>query len=215
MKTQEKPSSISGEALPSIEQRERFGPPGSTSLAELTDGRAAGEFRSTYPGLAWAQIAAEFFYLTVVLLGAMLGLFWLAKASLLGPPHEFFPWLVGDPLPNGKLALWITVGLSGVCGGSVFSLKWLYHTVAKKRWHRDRIVWRLVVPLLSSVLSIFTGMMITSGLVPFFSETSLTNLLVAAGFGFFVGLFSDNVIAALQRLAHRTFGTVNQRGGEA
>ncbi len=107
MKTQEKPSSISGEAITSIERPENFAPPGPTNLADLTDGRAPGEFQSTYPVLAWAQIVVEFLYLIVVLLGAMLGLIWLAKALVLGPPHEFFPWLVGEPTPSGKLSLWI------------------------------------------------------------------------------------------------------------
>ena len=34
--------------------------------------------------------------------------------------------------------LWIAVGLSGVVGGTSFALKWLYHSVAKALWNRDK-----------------------------------------------------------------------------
>jgi hypothetical protein len=101
-------------------------------------------------------------------------------------------------------------GLGGFCGGCSASLKWLYHTVAKQRWHRDRIIWRLVVPVLSAVLSTFSGLLIFSGIVPILSKSPLSNPAGAAAFGFLVGFFSDNVLAGLQRFALSTFGTVDK-----
>jgi len=35
-----------------------------------------------------------------------------------------------------------------------------------------------------------------------------------AALGFFVGLFSDNLLAALQKIAFRVFGTVDDRPGK-
>ena len=34
-----------------------------------------------------------------------------------------------------------------MAGGSTFATKWLYHSVAKAEWNRDRIVWRFVAPI--------------------------------------------------------------------
>ena len=210
----ERPSPTSVDAILSAKPPEEFGPPGITSLATLTDGREPGDFKSVYPWSVWIQIATELVYLLFVLIGSLAALILLARSVLIDPSPQFLPWLFGNGSPNETLVLWFVVGLSGVCGGSTSALKWLYHTVAKQRWHRDRIIWRLVVPPLSSVLSVFTGMMITSGIVPFFSSTSITNPIVGAGFGFFVGLFSDNLLASLQRLAYRIFGTVDRRRHE-
>jgi len=74
------------------------------------------------------------------------------------------------------------------------------------------VVWRVVVPPLSSVLAVFAGLMIVSGLIPFLSKTPFENPATGAAFGFFVGLFSDNLLAALQKLAYRIFGTVDKGG---
>ena len=189
---------------------EEFGPPEVTSLATLTDGRTFGDFKSSYPPTAWLQILLELLYLVAILIGSLIALICLAKVVLLGQPHEFFPRLLGNAGANEVLSVWFAIGLSGAIGGSTSALKWLYHTVAKKRWHRDRVIWRLLVPILSAVLAVFSGLMITSGLLPFFSNTSLMNPAIGAAFGFFAGLFSDNVLASLQRLAHRVFGTVEK-----
>jgi hypothetical protein len=61
------------------------------------------------------------------------------------------------------------------------------------------------------VLAVFTALMIISGIVPFLNHTSLAGPASGAALGFFVGLFSDNVLAALQKLAFRIFGTTDER----
>lgn len=189
-----------------------FGPPEVTSAESLTDDRNRGDYASVYPWTAWIQIIFELLYLLSMLLGALFGLALLASALLLGPPRDFLPWLTGGPPPNSEMSLWLATGLAGVCGGCAFSLKWLYHGVAKQRWHRDRFIWRLIVPILSAVLAVFTGMMILSGLLPTLKATSLASPAAGAGLGFFVGLFSDNLLASLQRVAKRLFGTVDRSG---
>lgn len=207
-------SPVSDTAKSTDVQPEDFRPPDVTSLASLTDGRDLGDYRSYYDFAAWAQIVAELLYLVSILVVALGSLAAVGMSIVLGASHQVMPELLGTMPNNAALLLWATVGLSGVCGGATSSLKWHYHSVAKRRWHRDRIIWRLVVPLLSGVLAVFTGLMITSGLIPFFSNTALDNPAIGAGFGFFVGLFSDNLLASLQRLAYRVFGTVNRRGHE-
>jgi hypothetical protein len=54
--------------------------------------------------------------------------------------------------------------------------------------------------------------MIISGIVPFLNRTSLAGPASGAALGFFVGLFSDNLLAALQKVAFRVFGTVDESG---
>jgi hypothetical protein len=117
--------------------------------------------------------------------------------------------LIGGPTESTPLVVYAAVTFAGICGGCASSLKWLYHAVAKQRWHRDRLIWRLVVPPLSGILAVFTALMIISGIVPFLNRTSLAGPASGAALGFFVGLFSDNLLAALQKVAFRVFGTVD------
>lgn len=109
------------------------------------------------------------------------------------------------------MLLAITVTLSGVAGGAAFALKWLYHSVAKWSWNRDRILWRLIVPFLSGSLAFFVSTMISADLISVFNSGFFQNFYGALGGGFFIGYFSDNVLAALQNLAVKWFGTVDKR----
>lgn len=185
-------------------------PPGVTDLASLTDGRRPGEYVTIYPTCAWVQICAEFIYLIVIEAAAGLALVLLALYVLHGAPGNLFFDALGPYENNKHLVAYASIGLAGTCGGCTFALKWLYHTVAKMQWHRDRLVWRIVVPISSSLLAVFSGLMIISGLVPFLSKAPLMVPTTGAAYGFFVGLFSDNVLAALQKLAFNVFGTVDK-----
>lgn len=102
------------------------------------------------------------------------------------------------------------VAVGGACGGFAFALKWLYHSVAYGWWNQDRLVWRLVVPMLSATLALFTALMIGSGLIPLFNAKIADGPRMGAAFGFFVGFFSDNLLAALQRVADQTLGTLGR-----
>lgn len=179
--------------------------------ASLTDGRDPGDYRSRYARDAWFQIIAELTVVTTLLLLALVGLFSIARHAIHGQTSGFVADLLG-PYPSSRRLLELAaMSLGGLCGGCSSSLKWLYHSVGKAIWNRDRIIWRLTVPVLSAVLGVFTGLMVGSGLVPFLSRTPFERLGSCAAFGFFIGIFSDNVLAALQNLANRTFGTVRDR----
>ena len=196
-------------------QPEDFGPPDVTSLASLTDGRVPGDFTTRYSVSAWIQICAELSYLLLVLAAGILCLAWMARAVVLAVPGGVFGELFGQAPRNASLLVWTAAALAGACGGAASALKWLYHSVAKQQWHRDRVIWRIVVPPLSAVLSVFAGLMIVSELIPIFNRTLFRSPATGAAFGFFVGMFSDNLLALLQKLAFRIFGTTDKGAGEA
>lgn len=200
------------ELLTDNEKNDGLHHPEANSLASLTDGRVESEFLSNYPPRAWVQIVVELFYLVFILVGSIYFLIEISRTILMKNELVFWSWNFGVYPENKSLLIWIVMGIAALCGGAASSLKWLYHTVAKKRWHVDRVIWRFVVPLLSSVLSVFTGMMVSTGLLPpIFSQTAFENLVFCAGFGFFLGFFSDNLLAWLTNKAYKVFGVVNSK----
>lgn len=215
MKTSGERSHVSAVPQPSTDARpEAFDPPSFTDLASLTDGRREASYKSAYPASAWFQITLELVYLLAFLVIAF-GMLALIAKNIVFQETSGLIFKIAGPYPaSGPLLTWAAVTLGGACGGCAFALKWLYHTVAKMRWHRDRIIWRVVVPMLSAVLAAFLGLMVVSGLVPFLNKAPLSSPAVGAAFGFFVGIFSDNVLSGLQKLAFRIFGTVDRNALE-
>jgi hypothetical protein len=183
------------------------------------DHRHLGDWGSRYTTAAWRQISVEFAYLVIVLFSAIILLAWIgyhiAPPSLLDKrPIPLFGLNFVYPRDR-KFLLWMAVGLSGVAGGTSFSLKWLYHSVAKALWNRDRILWRLIVPFLSGTLSVFVSMLVASGILSLIDQRFFNNFFGAVGIGWLLGYFSDNVLASLQKLAHKWFGTVDEPKGES
>lgn len=131
----------------------------------------------------------------------------LSASPLLLPNARPGTWLGISGL-SPEMAIWGSAMLGGLCGGCAFALKWLYHGVANGKWHQDRTVWRVVVPILAAVLAVFTTLMVGSGVIPIFSRTVFDSWKAGAAFGFFIGFFSDNLIASLQRFAKQTLGTL-------
>ncbi|MGH7021977.1 MAG: hypothetical protein ACREEB_00140 [Caulobacteraceae bacterium] len=121
------------------------------------------------------------------------------------------PLLADTPNIVRVLQLWLAVFFSGVLGGATFSTKWLYHSVSWNEWNRDRVVWRLSVPILGGLMAVFTGCMIMSGIIPLLSKDLFGRMVSGSGFGFFVGLFADNFLAALQKFATRLLGTLGRK----
>jgi hypothetical protein len=117
------------------EQRDSFSPPEPTSLASLTDGRCVGQYQSTYSVGAWIQIIAELGYLLVLLGLSLAILALLAKFAVLKESKGLVSGLIGDAATSAPLVVYAAVAFAGICGGCASSLKWLYHSVAKQRWH--------------------------------------------------------------------------------
>lgn len=167
------------------------------------DHRERGEYASRYPASVWVQVVAEL----VVLIGALGFSVYALAFTIWAQSHK----------PSGPLEAalhgcmpWTAVFFAGVAGGCLFALKFLYHTVAKEEWNRDRVLWRFIVPLNSGTLAVCSGFGISAGVIPFLDAEAFENIYAAMFFGFFIGHFSDNFLAALQRLALDWFGTVDR-----
>ena len=131
---------LSSSGAPENCNPEEFTSPEPPSLSSLTDGRKIGDFVSVYPNIAWVQIIAEFVYLIAIMLAAFYALAELAIFAVKQPTTGFLFDLFGPAPANLRLIAYASIALAGACGGCTASLKWLYHTVAKNRWHRDRLV---------------------------------------------------------------------------
>lgn len=183
-----------------------------TDETDLTDGRNDGDWRSRYSKAAWAQIALELLYLVTLIL---LGIAFLLDSIAHTPPQMAKPGFVYSGIVrlhiSDEYSRWIALAIAGLLGGTVFDLKWLYHSVAKGLWNCDRVLWRLIVPFNSSMVSLFTGFLFASGVIPFLRNESFEEIYTILGFGFVFGYFSDSILAALQNLARHIFGTLEDR----
>lgn len=175
----------------------------------LRDGRDAGEWESAYPGKVLFQIYAELVYLLALLGASIYFLCSTVFEKVAQIPYGDAAQPAGGMDP--QQAYWFAVALGGTIGGAVFALKWHYHSVAKRIWHRDRLVWRITAPILSGVLATFVIMMIRSEIIPLLSVEKLKSVLGGVSFSFFLGLFSDNLLASLQNLAAQMFGTLKDK----
>lgn len=75
-----------------------------------------------------------------IYIGTLLGVDLAALAAVsVGTLTCIVPDRYVEPLQSYVLA-----GLGGLLGGLVFCGKWLYHSIAKGRWHQDRRMWRFL-----------------------------------------------------------------------
>lgn len=179
-----------------------FGPKPDTSPYLDNDRRQRGEYKSRYPWHVWLQVIIELLVLLIALSFAL-----YVVALSVWPNHPPI-WVLDQFVQQARP--WPAVFSAGVAGGCLFALKFLYHAVAKEEWNRDRVLWRFIVPLNSGTLALFSGFGITAGVIPFIDQKLFENIYIALFFGFFIGHFSDNFLAALQRLALDWFGTVDR-----
>jgi len=179
-------------------------------LPDYDDGRETGDWNSRYDARAWFQIVVEFLLLFFYLIFAN----YFLLESIIEKPEEnvregfVYSSLFGVHIAEEN-AKWIALALAGFVGGAVFDLKWMYHSVAKGIWNIDRCLWRIIVPFNSAMVSLFTGFLFASGVIPFLKNDSFEDFYVLLGFGFVFGYFSDNILAALQNLAKKAFGTLD------
>jgi len=179
-------------------------------LSDYDDRRSDGDWKSRYNGRAWFQIIIEFLLLFLYLVVAN---YFLIEAITKKPEENTLDGFIYSSLFSvyvaEEKAKWIALALAGFVGGAVFDLKWMYHSVAKGIWNVDRCLWRIIVPFNSSMVSLFTGFLFASGVIPFLKNESFEDYYVLLGFGFVFGYFSDNILAALQNLAKKAFGTLD------
>ena len=154
------------------------------------DGHSLWEWGTKYDGDAWKSIWFDFIYLMVLLLLALVALYllyadhlylWHAKVSANTP----------DPIMFKKEMYCI---LMGFLGGITYSIKILYKTVARGKWHKDRLLWRLATPWVSLVFAIVVASLMTQQI---FSMSNYAAILI----GFFAGYFSESAIGKLYEIA--------------
>jgi hypothetical protein len=115
---------------------------------------------------------------------------------------------------GGKRFQYLLIAMAGALGGALFSLKWLFHTVATGEWNEDRRIWRFLVPLSGSVIAVIFAAIFQSGLIALFNTESFKNLEIAFAFGALVGYFSDGLVGVMTNIARILFGTVRDRNGD-
>lgn len=172
--------------------------------ADYTDGRTALEWETKYPPEARKKICAEAIYLGIMFVAFLVATFAILKYWDRHPhPAAGNP----DTLWLGYLSVWV----GGTMGGLMFNIKWLYHTVAKRIWHEDRLLWRIFQPHVSGAVALFTLLLIASGLVQVFNADLINHPVTVLGFGFLTGYFSDKALAKLTETADAIFGPTKGR----
>jgi hypothetical protein len=169
---------------------------------DYTDGRKLGDWRSRYDKDAWSSIRWEAAYLTILLLvvSAAMFLIWL------GYPQRRLGLSESKSFVFARYGL---AGLSGMFGGVLFGMKWLYHSVAKQLWNLDRRWWRYFTPVISGGLAFATILVVESFGV--FDPNLVSTDARTTAFGFLVGLFSDNALAKLAEVAQTLFGPTHRK----
>ena len=173
--------------------------------ADPSDGRERLDWQSKYcDPLARKEIRREAVYLGVLLfaLPLLLLLLWLDYPRV---------WLRLSDQKYRPVLKYGFAWVAGSLGGTLFDLKWLYHSVARQCWHLDRRLWRIFTPHISGGLAFAVVALIASGTVRIFDSKATESHTVVVGIAFLVGYFSDSAIAKLTEVAETLFGTSRAR----
>ena len=92
---------------------------------------------------------------------------------------------------------------SGLFGGTVFGMKYLYRVVARGYWHQDRRLWRLQSPFIAFGVSFAFATLIEGRFMPVWSHTGGAAIV---GLGFLIGYFADDATGKLHEIASILFG---------
>lgn len=168
--------------------------------AAKTDGREPGNWQPRYEGEAANQICHEAIYVAVVFVVLLL----LIGALLFGGAHDVLKIGASSEAKVVPVALAL---LGGALGGTMFSMKWLYHSVAKFSWNADRRLWRYFTPALSGGGALCVVLLSISGVLPLFGPDVVQTDAGALGVSVVLGYFSDRVFSALEGFAKQNIGT--------
>lgn len=166
---------------------------------EPTDERELGEWASRYSDPeAHRAIVFEAIFVWVALAVSILAIVAVAVTLRMLPEQQLRQF--------GPIAPFALAYLGGMLGGTLFSMKWLYHTVAKGIWNRDRRLWRTFTPFLSGGASLTVILLCASGAIPLFGPELVRTEVGALGLSVVFGYFSDRAFSALERLAEDNLG---------
>jgi hypothetical protein len=166
-----------------------------------TDGREKYEWKSEYPEQAKSQIRRECWYIAIVLAASLILIFltWQdAFAHILSLSGD-------DAITFRKYSYYC---FSGLLGGSVYGMKYLYRVVARGYWHEDRKPWRYLSPYIALAISFAFGALIDGRFVSVNAQVQGAAII---GIGFLVGYFADRAIGKLHDIADVLFGHSGSR----
>jgi H+/Cl- antiporter ClcA len=159
---------------------------------------------------AWKQIKLEAVYLALVAIffSILLFIIW------------WFPGMLGlgaeQQMNIVELRQFLLVSVAGTLGGTVFSIKWLYHSVwtdnKNERWKQDRLLWRLFTPHISGLFSFAFFAILKSGLLNVEIKSGSESNDFFFAFGFIVGYFSDRAVGKLREIADAWLGKTQSEG---
>jgi len=166
--------------------------------ADPTDGRIPGSWRTRYEDAALPFIRKEALYVGTLL---------IIIPTIIVCIHQDFFGLWSIPCSVKKYSYaWI----GGTLGGTLFSTKWLYHSVARNVWNQDRFLWRVFTPHISGALAFSFILLISSGIINLFSAAAMDKNSAVFGVSFLIGYFSDSAVAKLTEIANTLFGATQK-----
>jgi hypothetical protein len=170
--------------------------------ADPTDGRKAGSWKTRYDKEALPFIWREARYVGALII--------LIPVIIISIKLDFFGVVV---IPS-DIKKYSFAWLGGCLGGTLFSTKWLYHSVARNVWNQDRFLWRIFTPHISGALAFSFIMIISSGIINLFSPVAMEKNNAVFGVSFLIGYFSDAAVAKLTEIANTLFGATQKDPGK-
>lgn len=175
------------------------------STGDPTDGREAYKWETCYAKQARDKIRKEAIYLIFLFLSSFLLIFVIwhgyISASLSLTPIKY--------LTFQKYAYYT---VTGMLGGVVFGIKYLYRVVARGYWHEDRRLWRFLSPLNAMAIAFIVGAMIDAS---FISKPEPISSAATVSIGFLSGYFADEAIGKMYEIAGVIFGkSATTKGGD-
>lgn len=159
-----------------------------------TDGRKKGEWQSRYTEkLPKVFHVLEAVYLFILYISS----FALIILNYKGCIAEF---LNISPEKSVIFTKMFYCCISGLLGGTVFTTKWFYRSIARGYWNIDRIYWRLFTPLISLVFAFALGCILNESII-------YGDGFSAASLGFLSGYFSDQAAGKMSDVATVLFQT--------
>lgn len=172
--------------------------------SDPTDGRKRLDWTSKYHPDAQKEIRREAIYLGLLLFAAPVAMLilWLR-----------FPqyWIRLSDQHYAVVLKFSLAWVAGTLGGVLYDLKWLYHSVARQRWHIDRRLWRIFTPHISGGLAFGMTALIESNIIRVFDRTITARSVTVVGVAFLIGYFSDSAVAKMTEVADTLFGTTRSK----
>lgn len=162
-----------------------------------TDGRERNNVKSRYESSVQKEILIEAIFLILLVFVCLILLLCTWTGSI-------FNLLCIPENLHLSAKRYIYFSLSGMLGGLTFGMKYFYRVVARGWWNQDRKVWRLMSPIISSIIALMVGILIESS---FINTGKILNGTTIISIGFLAGYFADEAVGKMYEVANVIFGT--------